>query len=41
MTVKVATAKHTAEHGGKTYYFCCGGCKAAFVAQHGHADVED
>ena len=32
MTVKVATAKHTAEHGGKTYYFCCGGCRERFIA---------
>jgi xanthine dehydrogenase accessory factor len=32
MTVKVATAKHTAEHAGKTYYFCCGGCRERFVA---------
>jgi P-type Cu+ transporter len=30
MTVDVATAKHTAEHQEKTYYFCCSGCAAKF-----------
>jgi xanthine dehydrogenase accessory factor len=32
MTVTVATAKHKAEHGGRTYYFCCGGCRERFLA---------
>jgi xanthine dehydrogenase accessory factor len=32
MTVVVAGAKHTAEHAGRTWYFCCGGCRAKFVA---------
>jgi len=32
MTVKVATAKHVAEHAGRTYYFCAGGCKSRFMA---------
>jgi xanthine dehydrogenase accessory factor len=32
MTVTIATAKHKAEHGGRTYYFCCGGCRERFVA---------
>jgi xanthine dehydrogenase accessory factor len=30
MTVDIATARHTAERGGETYYFCCGGCKERF-----------
>lgn len=29
MTVDVGT-RHTAEHDGVTYYFCCPGCRAAF-----------
>lgn len=32
MTVDPATAKHTAEYRGRTYHFCCGGCRAKFVA---------
>ncbi len=32
MTVTISTAKHKAEHGGRTYYFCCGGCRERFVA---------
>ncbi len=32
MTVVVATAKHKAERGGHTYYFCCGGCRERFVS---------
>lgn len=32
MTVAVASAKHTAEVGGKKWYFCCGGCREKFVA---------
>ncbi|HXU29991.1 MAG TPA: heavy metal translocating P-type ATPase [Thermoanaerobaculia bacterium] len=30
MTVNPATAKHRAEHGGKTYYFCGAGCREKF-----------
>ncbi|MGH3089843.1 MAG: XdhC family protein [Rubrobacteraceae bacterium] len=30
MSVEVATARHTSEHDGETYYFCCAGCKRAF-----------
>jgi xanthine dehydrogenase accessory factor len=30
MTVAVAGAKHTSEHEGRTYYFCCGGCRTRF-----------
>lgn len=31
MMVEVASARHTAEHDGRTYYFCCGGCRQRFV----------
>lgn len=30
MTVEVSGARHTAEHGGRDYYFCCPGCKREF-----------
>jgi xanthine dehydrogenase accessory factor len=32
MTVSAATASHHVEHGGRTYYFCCGSCRERFVA---------
>jgi xanthine dehydrogenase accessory factor len=32
MTVEVAGARHTAEAGGRTWYFCCGGCRERFLA---------
>lgn len=32
MDVDPATAKQTAEHEGKTFYFCGPGCKKAFQA---------
>jgi xanthine dehydrogenase accessory factor len=32
MTVAVASAAHRAEVGGRTYYFCCGGCRERFLA---------
>ena len=32
MEVDVQSARHTAEHEGKTYYFCAPGCKKAFDA---------
>src|SRR5574337_1168652 len=32
MTVDPKTAKHQAEHGGKTYYFCSAGCQDKFVS---------
>jgi xanthine dehydrogenase accessory factor len=32
MTVRVEDALHTHEHEGRTYYFCCGGCRASFIA---------
>lgn len=31
MTVAIAHARHTAEHGGRTWYFCCGGCRERFL----------
>ncbi len=33
MTVDPARAATTAEHAGKTYYFCCAGCAVKFRAQ--------
>lgn len=30
MTVEVASARHTFDYGGSTYYFCCPGCRKAF-----------
>ncbi|MCA1675819.1 MAG: YHS domain-containing protein [Actinobacteria bacterium] len=30
MTVEVAAARHTFDHEGTTYYFCCPGCRKAF-----------
>ncbi len=35
MTVAVAAARHTAEHRGTTYYFCCAGCRERFTADPG------
>jgi Cu+-exporting ATPase len=32
MKVDPATAKFSHEHGGKKYYFCCGGCREKFKA---------
>jgi xanthine dehydrogenase accessory factor len=32
MTVTVKAATPRAEHGGRTYYFCCGGCRERFAA---------
>jgi xanthine dehydrogenase accessory factor len=31
MSVTIASARHTAEHAGRTYYFCCGGCRERFL----------
>jgi xanthine dehydrogenase accessory factor len=31
MTVEVATARHTAEVDGETFYFCCANCRATFL----------
>jgi xanthine dehydrogenase accessory factor len=33
MSVSVAGARHTAEVLGTTYYFCCAGCRATFLAE--------
>jgi P-type Cu+ transporter len=35
MTVDPATAKFSAQHEGRAYYFCCGGCLAKFQADPG------
>jgi Cu+-exporting ATPase len=35
MTVNPATAKHSSEHAGKHYYFCCAGCREKFGADPG------
>jgi xanthine dehydrogenase accessory factor len=32
MMVTVAVAAHVAEHDGRAYFFCCGGCRARFLA---------
>jgi xanthine dehydrogenase accessory factor len=32
MTVTIAGARHTSEYGGRTWYFCCAGCKRRFEA---------
>lgn len=32
MTVDLAATRHTAEHGGRTFGFCCPGCRQAFLA---------
>jgi xanthine dehydrogenase accessory factor len=31
MTVHVAGAQHMFEHDGRTFYFCCGGCRTRFA----------
>jgi len=31
MTVAVASARHSAEVRGTTYYFCCAGCRSKFL----------
>ena len=31
MSVDAATAKHRFEHNGKTYFFCCDGCRTKFA----------
>jgi Cu+-exporting ATPase len=33
MAVDPVSAKHKAEHGGTTYYFCSTGCHDKFVAE--------
>jgi len=32
MTVVIAGARHVAEHAGRSWYFCCGGCRERFLA---------
>ncbi len=38
MTVRVAGARHTLEHEGRTYYFCCAGCRTSFETSHEETD---
>ncbi len=33
MNVDIARAKHTSEYEGRSFYFCCAGCKRAFDAE--------
>ncbi len=33
MTVRMEGARHTHEHDGQTYYFCCEGCRARFATE--------
>jgi xanthine dehydrogenase accessory factor len=33
MTVDPATARHTAQLGGRTWFFCCAGCRQRFLAE--------
>jgi xanthine dehydrogenase accessory factor len=35
MTVDPATARHRAEYQGRTFYFCCPGCRAQFMREPG------
>src|SRR5207248_4111272 len=32
MTVAIAGARHSAEAGGRVWYFCCGGCRTKFLS---------
>jgi P-type Cu+ transporter len=32
MTVSPLTVSHRAQHAGRTFYFCCGGCREQFLA---------
>ncbi len=40
MTVIIAKARHTAEHAGRTWYFCCGGCREKFLTDPGRYAME-
>jgi xanthine dehydrogenase accessory factor len=33
MSVTVARARHTVEAGGRTWYFCCAGCRTKFLSE--------
>jgi len=33
MTVKTGTARHTAQHDGTAYYFCCASCRTKFLQE--------
>jgi Cu+-exporting ATPase len=32
MSVRIDGAQNTFQHAGRTYYFCCGGCRGRFAA---------
>jgi xanthine dehydrogenase accessory factor len=34
MEVDIATAQNTLEHVGRTFFFCCAGCRVSFAAEH-------
>ncbi|HEU0028120.1 MAG TPA: XdhC family protein [Ktedonobacterales bacterium] len=40
MTVDIATARYTTTRDGKTYYFCCAGCKRTFDAAPAAAPIQ-
>ena len=33
MAVTINSAKHVAKHEGRTFYFCCAGCRIRFEAE--------
>ena len=35
MSVDMATATYTSHYQGRTFYFCCGGCKRKFDSEPG------
>ncbi len=44
MSVNPATAKHRTEYEGRTYFFCCAGCREKFIAdpeRYLHPEAED
>jgi xanthine dehydrogenase accessory factor len=41
MTVAAVASTPSTRHGEETVYFCCEGCKAAFLARHEHAVGSD
>lgn len=40
MTVRTQNAAHTASWGGRTWYFCCAGCKTKFLAEPARYDEQ-
>ena len=35
MSVEIASARYTADYEGQRFYFCCPGCRYAFVQEPG------